>query len=365
MTSRPSNRRRAARVTIVLMALAAVTFTAAPQASATFPGTNGRIAFWDFNIGQVFAVNPNGSGLVQLTHVDSAHAATHPAWSPNGRFIIFTVVIPNTPEDHARIWIMRRDGTHAHQLSHDLIGYRNYTGAFTPDGQHIVFARCKPNDGVCAIWMMRSDGTHKFPLTPFREGRNEAVDFNPTVSADGSLAFGRFLWHGITSQIYVSDHIGATPKAVTPVPLEAFAPDWAPNGDMLDFSSNSFHAGSAIYQMSETGTGLHQIISAGTYPHNNLISSFSPDGTRIAFLSDRRFADPFCCFDLWAAQANGAGQHRIPTGTLNGVVDPAWGPAPGGGAAATSTSARAAFGARRTIRLPALCHAMGGHAPYC
>jgi Tol biopolymer transport system component len=361
MTRRPT-RRRAVRW-MVLAALAAVPLASAPQASATFPGQNGRIAFWDFNTRQIYTVNPNGTGPAQLTHTDSTHATTDPSWSPNGRFIIFTRLIVGTPDDHARIWIMRRDGSQAHQLSHDLPGYRNYTGSFTPDGRHIVFARCKPNDGVCAIWSMNSDGTHMHALTLFREGRNEAVDFDPVVSADGELAFTRFFWRGITSQVYVSRH-GETPRAVTPVALEGFAADWSPSGGTFDFTSNSLHFQSTLFTISATGTGLDRLMPAPPYPNSNFRSAFSPDGSRIAFLTDRGHPD-LCCVELWGARADGTGRHRIQTGPLTGVFNPSWGPAVQGSGVSLAPARADPAPAGRPVKLPALCHATGGDAPYC
>src|SRR5207248_2152215 len=115
---------------------------------------DGRIVFWDFTTGQVYSVNPNGSGLRQLTHTDSNHLASWPDFSPNGRHIIFSLRLANADgNDQGRIWVMNANGSDPHQLSHDLAGYRDYDPRYTPDGRHIVFARCLPNDGVCAIYL--------------------------------------------------------------------------------------------------------------------------------------------------------------------------------------------------------------------
>src|SRR5438876_11089401 len=58
-------------------------------ARATWPGSNGRIAFWDFMSGQIFAVNPDGTGLAQLTHVTDGQTAAVPRWSPDSTHIVF------------------------------------------------------------------------------------------------------------------------------------------------------------------------------------------------------------------------------------------------------------------------------------
>jgi len=333
-----------------------------PAAQASLPGHAGRIAFWDAATGQIYTVAPNGSGLSQLTHLGSTHAGIMPNWSPDGKRIIFTLVRANTFEDHARIWIMRADGTDAHQLSHDQPGFRNYTGAFTPDGKRIVFARCQPDDGVCAIWEMRADGSHMHAITPFRVGKDEAVDFGPTVSARGAILFTRFFWHGIASQSWVIPPAGGGGRAATPVRLEATGGDWAPSGRAFVFNSSSQHFDSSLYRIGAAGGGLRRL-TATHYPHSDYLPTYAPDGRSIAFVSDRRYPD-LCCLDLFTVRADGTHTHRIPTGPLNEIVDPAWGPRAGGG---SSPAIQGITAARRSpLRLPALCHAEGPAAePYC
>ena len=80
------------------------------------PDAVGPIAFWDFWHGPGLTVFANGSDLRQLTHTDANRIARGPAWSPDGQWIIYTRLRINQPDDHARIWIMRSDGSDQHQL---------------------------------------------------------------------------------------------------------------------------------------------------------------------------------------------------------------------------------------------------------
>ena len=356
------NRRRV--IALLAVVTAAIGIAGSAPAQATLPGHNGRIAFWDFTTGQVYTVAPNGSGLRQLTNVDAAHVAIRPRWSPGGGRIIFTLVRSNTPDDHARIWSMRADGTHAHQLSRDRVGFRDYTGAFTPDGRRIVFARCQPNDGVCAIWEMHADGSHMRAITPFRTGRDEAVDFSPSVSARGAIVFTRFFWRGVASQNWMIPPGGGQGRPVTPVRLEAGAADWAPSGRAIDFGSNSQRPNSSLYQVGADGTHLRRLTTT-RYPHSDFAPTYSPDGTSIAFISDRRHPD-LCCNDLFVANADGTHMRRIPTGQLHGILEPAWGPSAGGAAVSLPTRAHTIPEPRRSpIRLPALCRLETIPEPYC
>ena len=68
--------RRTKRLIGVAVGFAAIVGLVFPgtAARATFPGVDGRIAFSDFITGQIYAMNPDGSGLVQLTHVKGRQA---------------------------------------------------------------------------------------------------------------------------------------------------------------------------------------------------------------------------------------------------------------------------------------------------
>src|SRR6266568_8180826 len=48
---------------VVLSMIAGILLLPGTPAQATWPGSNGRIVFWDFMSGQVYAVNPDGTGL--------------------------------------------------------------------------------------------------------------------------------------------------------------------------------------------------------------------------------------------------------------------------------------------------------------
>jgi dipeptidyl aminopeptidase/acylaminoacyl peptidase len=82
--------------------------------------SNGRIAFstgfvlpyGDRDVGpQIFVVNPVGTGLQQLTHVAGGHDAANPAWSPDGRRIVYQ----SNPAGEYDLWVMNGDGSGQHR----------------------------------------------------------------------------------------------------------------------------------------------------------------------------------------------------------------------------------------------------------
>jgi Tol biopolymer transport system component len=297
----------------------------AGSARATFPAVNGKIAFWDFKSGQVYTVNPDGSGLRKLTHTRRGFQAQFPDFAPDGRHLVFSVGDNHHP---TRIWIANADGSRQHQLAADARGFRDLFPRYTVHGRTIVFSRCLPNDGDCAIWTMRADGTHLHALTPYvTSGVDQHNDFGSAVSPNGErIAFTRFEANGIAAQVFVMNADGSHPRAITPPGLEGGAPNWSPDGHVVAFNSNQSRTGSRIFTVHPDGTGL-RALTPDLYPHNETGASYAPHGSAIAFASDRRYGDG-CCFDLFEMNANGTGQHRVDVGLSKaGIVDPVWGPA--------------------------------------
>jgi Tol biopolymer transport system component len=309
------------------LALLATAFGAgAAPAQATFPGPVGRIAFTDYTTGQIYAVDPDGAALRQLTHGKPGSVAESASWSPNGKRLIYA--FSPTPEAPARIWAMSASGRHRHRLSTDAKGFRDLGPSYGPNGRVIVFARCQPGDGTCAIWRMRGDGSHKRSLTPYRTGTHEAVDFEPVVSPDGGrVAFTRFYAGGIQSRVFVIGISGRHPHPITPAALEANAPDWSPSGKLIAVGSNSQRVGSSIFTIRPNGTGLARV-TPDRYPQNSIGPVFSPRGNRLAFSQDWRYPD-HCCLDLFTIGLDGGRGKGIGLGSKGrGLVNAVWGSAP-------------------------------------
>ena len=298
----------------------------ASRVTATLPA-DGRIAFSDFTTQQIYTVNPDGTRLAQLTHEPAGLAARWPNWSPDGSRILFVRFNPSNGA--GRIWIMKATGADQRQLTSDARGYRDYQPKYTPDGKRIVFTRCSPGDGLCAIWIMRADGTHRRLIVPSSTVPTETNPFDPAVSPDGrQISYELFGFHGITSQVWVADINGKHAHPLTAPRLQAVSASWSPDGSRLAFASNCCRAQSSVYVMRTNGTGVRRL-AVSKWPNNNFGPIYAPGGDQIAFSSDRRYSD-FCCEDLFAMRANGAGQHLVATGQ-KGVADIAWGPAQAAG----------------------------------
>lgn len=97
------------------------------------------------------------------------HALTHggaldesPAWSPNGRRIVFSRAPLAGPDDG--LWLMNARGGGERHVTYNRFG--DTCAAWSPDGRRIAFARSRNGSGSRELWLMSSSGTGRHRLLP-------------------------------------------------------------------------------------------------------------------------------------------------------------------------------------------------------
>jgi TolB protein len=121
----------------------------------------------------LFTVSSRGRGLHRITPWDGNGQVVSPAFSPDGKLVLFQVKPPD--EDFGGDYFtIHPDGTHRRKLTRFPAGANLGSARWAPDGKWVVFA----NTGVGGnddLFVMRPDGTNVFPLT-----RTQAWESAPT-----------------------------------------------------------------------------------------------------------------------------------------------------------------------------------------
>lgn len=285
-------RRLAAMAIIAGMTVVMVVLAGGSVAFATTRGDNGRIVFAadDGSGFELYTIRHDGTGLVQLTHVngDEPMAAD---WSPDGRRIVFHLV----EGTHSRVLIMNRDGSNTHELTRG--GFQEQP-AFTPNGHHVVFdCDCDPQ----GIFIMRDDGTHRRRLTTHAFAGQPDID--PNVSPDGrTVTFVRHKETGVLQALFAVDRDGGNVRKLLPYELEiAIKHDWAPDGRHIVITTNAdYPSGRSpnVATVEADGDGLRMLTTIDRAESGAFAGSYSPDGRWIVFRVENLSTERFRLFKM-------------------------------------------------------------------
>ncbi|MGE5122889.1 MAG: protein kinase domain-containing protein, partial [Acidobacteriaceae bacterium] len=202
------------------------TITATPPPTPMAGGT--QIAFASNRTGavEIWMMNMNGTGLVQIT--DIPEGACQPRWSPDGLKIIFV-----SPCER--------------QMP-------SYPGA--------------------SIFMINADGTDMAPFPSVPGG-----DYDPSWSPDGRQFAFTSLRHGGVPGIYIMDLQGNSVKSLVEDETRAiYQPAWSPNGKQIAYVNSD----NRIWVMDVDGKNRHALtIGGGDYRISG--PAWSPDGSVVIY----------------------------------------------------------------------------------
>lgn len=216
------------------------------------------------------------------------------------------------------IYAMNEDGTGVTRLTTDTA--IDVLPAWSPDGSIIAFSssRDRSSPGLDIYLMRADDGTilKRLTNTPGQNGR-------VAWSRDGRIAFTSTRTDPAHAEIWVMNGDGSDPVQLTHDNAFANVPSWSPDGSRIVFQSDR-DGHDQLYVMNADGSGLTRLTnSAG----NDQAPAWSPDGSKIAFQSDRDAATlgDSTGVEIYVMNADGTGVTRL---TSNSAFDgaPAWSP---------------------------------------
>lgn len=296
------------RVAGVWIAFALVLGVSPGSALATAPGVNGPIVFSSY--GKIYTIQPDGSGLHPVVREDEEHKYDfYPSWSPDGLRIVTSGQMrePNGYWTIEELQVFSPDGTGFQHLP--IFGYVE-SPAWSPDGSHILFIR----DGELL-------STTPAGTTPTLIEKNA---WSPAWSPDGTqIAFVRPVEPYLDTELYTIGAGGGGDRKILALPGRVTFPSWSPDGSTIIFTYSAREAvaepapgqlpytysGPNIYAMPATGGQPVRLTESGT----DRDPVWSPDGSTIAFQSDRLSTPTTSAPTLYLMNADGSNERLLST----------------------------------------------------
>ncbi len=213
---------------------------------------------------EIFLVNPVTGDATNLTRSPQSEER-YPAWSPDGRKIVFT---SNRQDGKTYdLYIASADGSGVKKLTNMPVNSVAYWASWTVDGLWIYF-----NEGnTSMICRIRPDGTGYEQVAQGRDGNVSPDGKKIVFTQQGTQGFG----------VWVMDADGKNRKQIIPNESEigGIAPVWSPDSRRIAFSGQNGNF-AEIFICNADGSHLKQVTQLQRISSS---PAFSPDGNYITF----------------------------------------------------------------------------------
>jgi len=234
------------------------------------------------------------------------------SWSPDGQYIAFYRHDPGT----SGFYIISALGGHERRITNEAVEGSGI--AWLPDGQHLLVSHFFEGSHLSPLMELSLDTGKERPVTsPVRA----LGDTCPAVSPDGrTIAFLRWRDSG-SVDVCSAPLSGATPRCW---PLQSYWPKglaWTPSGDGIIVSA--IHTGS--FQLWRFGLNGNAPVALTSGEEDAILPTTSRESNHLAYVSYRRNANLWK-LDISSSQAANLEDARPIASSSRKQVDPAFSP---------------------------------------
>lgn len=313
---------------------------------------NGLIAFahGEGGLADISVVNPDGSGREVL--VATEEDELWPAWSPDGAKIAYTTDESGLDREsmaiysHGDIVVMNADGSAPISITERYDGVPDpdaedgwprlksddWDPTWSPDGEEIAYMgviapdTSEGSEDISDIYVVKAEGSDRRNLT----NTKNVMEVAPEWSPDGTrIAFVSLSMTGAFS-VSVINIDGTDRQELTTLewfPLRGtngylswiYGLSWSPDSAKIAFADSAASGGEVhIFVMNADGSERQDITD--DHPGASLNPTWSPDGRKIAFVTDRDGDEA-----LYVMDADGGNPYRV-TGSDTRLGFPDWQP---------------------------------------
>lgn len=221
----------------------------------------------------IYLTRVDGTAQTRLT-VDPGADDWGAAASPDGERIAYRRADPASGASD--LYVADIDGSHAARITHS--GRHDTQPAWSPDGRSIVYISSPANtSGDYSLDVVSASGGPVRTLTT-----GTATLDGPSWSPDGAtIAFGAR--HSERDWIALIPAAGGATTWPT-AGVDGSWPAWSPNGKIIAFALDGESGTASIYTMDAAGVAAKRV--SPLRDSNDLYPAWSPDGTMIAYSSN-------------------------------------------------------------------------------
>jgi Tol biopolymer transport system component len=278
---------------------------------------------------EIYVMNSEGGEIRQLTHNASEglnEADDYaPAWSPDGRGVAFTSTRDHEGDgfESHELYVMAADGSGQTRLTENQTG--EGAPSWSSDGDSLLYARrLASGEDAFELALMRSDGAGVRSLMEI-DGYGSGA-----LSPGGSrLAFTRCGSEGdeLDCEIWVAEANGDDAHVLVDSEGGDSGPVWSPDGTRIAFTSDRDRNGACFFHDCWGHNGEIYVMDADGSDQLRLTDdsgddgspTWSPDGTRIAFAGlrdvDGAVDAPGENYEIYVIEDDGSGLRRLTDNT--------------------------------------------------